>query len=340
MRCSGRDISWWWDGFFLNFLSLSHRFLSRLLIAHSGSLSLRQRGMRAIFMTVPPDAGYTLLRSVARYRLESVLYTHDSCYSLNDVYTGRRKFPVPRTADDSFDVSVLRCKLMTSGLAEAPTRDGSEFQWKSAGVSIVFVQEHADSIVPKVKLSDTCQVDFTNQVSAPFSALQVCRWWPLGPTRLRSISLFLQREMNIAFVGNTGHFGNEIDLAGSEGLEGRESVILPHWSQRDRAGSRPTAEFVSKWRLAPPCTWCTAHCLCPGRCRLHCCHASGPFQAYKNDLRALPKELDEIVVTLHLPALGAALTVFAQGHAVCSVVKVESLFRPTRQGLPPVATAR
>ena len=29
--------------------------------------------------------------------------------------------------------------------------------------------------------------------SAPFSALQVCRWWLLGPVRLRSISLFLQR---------------------------------------------------------------------------------------------------------------------------------------------------
>ena len=204
-------------------------------------------------------------------------FTHMTRHSLNDVHTGRRKCSVPCRADDSFDFSVLKCKLMTYGLAEAPTRDGYEFKWRSADVSSVFVQEHADSIVPKVKLSDTCQVDFTNQVSAPFSALQVCRWWPLGPARLRSISLFLQREMNIALVGNTGHFGNEIDLAGSEGLEGMESVILPHWSQRDRAGFSPTAQFVSKWRLAPPCTWCSAHCLCPGRCRLHCCQASTPF---------------------------------------------------------------
>ena len=28
-----------------------------------------------------------------------------------------------------------------------------------------------------------------------------------------------------------------------EGLEGMKSVILPHWSQRDRAGFRPTAQI-------------------------------------------------------------------------------------------------
>ena len=31
-------------------------------------------------------------------------------------------------------------------------------------------------------------------------------------------------KMNIAFVGNTGHFDNEINLAGSEGSEGMKST--------------------------------------------------------------------------------------------------------------------
>ena len=110
----------------------------------------------------PPDVGYTLHKSVSRYRLESVLYTH---VSRDDVYTGRRKFSVPCRADVSFNVSVLKCKLITYDLAEAPTRHDYEFEWKSANVSSVFVQENADSIVPEVKLSDTCQVDFMNQVS-------------------------------------------------------------------------------------------------------------------------------------------------------------------------------
>ena len=34
----------------------------------------------------------------------------------------------------------------------------------------------------------------------------------------------LKKLKNNAFVGNTGHFDNEIDLAGSEGLEGMKAV--------------------------------------------------------------------------------------------------------------------
>ena len=41
----------------------------------------------------------------------------------------------------------------------------------------------------------------------------------------------------------------------------------------------------------------------------------------------LPKELHEKVATLHLPALGAALTFFAQEHAVHFGFKVEGPFK-------------
>ena len=41
----------------------------------------------------------------------------------------------------------------------------------------------------------------------------------------------------------------------------------------------------------------------------------------------LPKQLHEKVATLHLPALGAVLTVFAQEHAVHVRVKVEGSFK-------------
>ena len=33
-------------------------------------------------------------------------------------------------------------------------------------------------------------------------------------------------KVNTAIVGNTGHFRNEMDLAGSEGLEGMKVVII------------------------------------------------------------------------------------------------------------------
>ena len=44
-------------------------------------------------------------------------------------------------------------------------------------------------------------------------------------------------------VADTTHCDTEIGLVGSEDEEGMKSVILPHWSQRDRAGSRQTGQF-------------------------------------------------------------------------------------------------
>ena len=43
--------------------------------------------------------------------------------------------------------------------------------------------------------------------------------------------------------------------------------------------------------------------------------------AYKNEVYFLPMQRREKVASLHLPALGAALTVFVQGHAVPIGVK-------------------
>ena len=60
---------------------------------------------------------------------------------------------------------------------------------------------------------------------------------------------------NSAFVGNTGHFDNEIDLAGSEGLEGMELdnikpqqiVSSSRWSQRDRSALLMLCSFTYQW---------------------------------------------------------------------------------------------
>ena len=43
--------------------------------------------------------------------------------------------------------------------------------------------------------------------------------------------------------------------------------------------------------------------------------------AYMNDVYFLPNHLHEKVASLHLPAHGAAISVFAQGHAVSIGVK-------------------
>jgi len=49
---------------------------------------------------------------------------------------------------------------------------------------------------------------------------------------------------------------------------------------------------------------------------------------YKNDVYLLPKHLDEKVARLHLPALGAQLTVLTQEQADYIGAKVEGPYKP------------
>merc|ERR1711982_157165 len=50
-------------------------------------------------------------------------------------------------------------------------------------------------------------------------------------------------------------------------------------------------------------------------------------KAYKNDVYLLPKELDEKVASLHLPALGAELTTLSKEQADYIGVKVEGSYK-------------
>merc|ERR1711874_585934 len=52
-----------------------------------------------------------------------------------------------------------------------------------------------------------------------------------------------------------------------------------------------------------------------------------PEEKYKNDVFLLPKELDEKVARLHLPALGAQLTQLTQEQAEYIGVNVEGPFK-------------
>merc|ERR1712216_1002252 len=51
-------------------------------------------------------------------------------------------------------------------------------------------------------------------------------------------------------------------------------------------------------------------------------------KGYKNEVYLLPKELDEKVANLHIPALGAELTVLSQEQADYIGVKVTGPFKP------------
>ena len=76
----------------------------------------------------------------------------------------------------------------------------------------------------------------------------------------------MKKLKNNTFVGNTGHFDNEVDLAGSEGFEGTEvdhikpqKIVLVslRWSQefmmrRSKGFSRTFPRFKKKRGVRPP----------------------------------------------------------------------------------------
>merc|ERR1712060_709099 len=51
-------------------------------------------------------------------------------------------------------------------------------------------------------------------------------------------------------------------------------------------------------------------------------------KAYKNDVYLLPKELDEKVAALHLPALGAELTALSKSQADYLGLSVDGPYKP------------
>ena len=82
----------------------------------------------------------------------------------------------------------------------------------------------------------------------------------------------MKKLKNILNIGNSCQFDNEIDLAGSEGLEGTKvdiikpltCVCFPRWSRCDRAG------------LQERC--CGAHCPCSGQINCTSLKVEGSFK--------------------------------------------------------------
>ena len=165
-----------------------------------------------------------------------------------------------------------------------------------------------------------------------------------------------------AFVGNTGHVDNEIDLAGSEGLEGMKiddfslRRVFLRWPRCDRAASGRLVDlccatlllcsFESQvlvllylfryWKENKACK--TDVYLFPRQQVVNIkplkIVSSYPFltmmvpaSGLQERIYLLPKDLGEKVARLHLLALGADLTVFAQEHAVYTGANVEGPFK-------------
>merc|ERR1711913_255747 len=145
----------------------------------------------------------------------------------------------------------------------------------------------------------------------------------------------MKKMKNNAIVGNIGHFDNEIDMAGLEGFPGIKCEnIKPQVDRFVFPDGHGVIVLASGRLLNLGCA--TGHPSFVMSCsftnqalaQIDLNRNYTTTKAYKNDVYLLPKELDEKVARLHLPALGARLTELTKEQADYIGVKVEGPFKP------------
>merc|ERR1711879_354256 len=144
----------------------------------------------------------------------------------------------------------------------------------------------------------------------------------------------MQKMKNNAVVGNIGHFDNEIDMAGLEGLPGIKVENIKPQVDRFVFPDGHGVIVLASGRL------CNLGCATGHPSFVMSCSFTNQVlaqldilknwqetRAYKNDVYLLPKALDEKVAALHLPALGAELTKLSKEQADYIGVGVEGPFK-------------
>jgi len=127
---------------------------------------------------------------------------------------------------------------------------------------------------------------------------------------------------NNAIVGNIGHFDNEIDMAGIEGFAGiKVENIKPQVDRFVFPDGHGVIILASGRLMNLGCA--TGHPSFVMSCsftnqvlgQLDILKNCREAKNYKNDVYLLPKVLDEKVAALHLPALGAKMTILSKEQA-------------------------
>merc|ERR1712228_1140386 len=145
----------------------------------------------------------------------------------------------------------------------------------------------------------------------------------------------MKKMKNNAIVGNIDHFDNEIDMAGLEGMSGiKVENIKPQVDRFVFPDGHGIIVLASGRLLNLGCA--TGHPSFVVSCsftnqvlgQLDLLRNWKENKGYKNHVYLLPKDLDEKVARLHLPALGAQLTQLSKEQADYIGVKVEGPFKP------------
>jgi len=145
----------------------------------------------------------------------------------------------------------------------------------------------------------------------------------------------MKKMKNNAIIGNIGHFDNEIDMAGLEGLAGVKKInIKPQVDRFVMPNGRGIIVLAEGRLLNLGCA--TGH---PSF--VMSCSFTNQVVAqvdlwenrendkYKRDVYTLPKELDEKVARLHLDQLGARLTILSDDQAKYIGVNKDGPYKPS-----------
>jgi len=144
----------------------------------------------------------------------------------------------------------------------------------------------------------------------------------------------MKKMRNNAIVGNIGHFDNEIDMAGLEGMSGVKCEnIKPQVDRFVFPDGHGIIMLAAGRLLNLGCA--TGHPSFVMSCsfsnqtlaQLDILRNWKGAKAYKNEVYLLPKELDEKVARLHLPALQARLTILTKDQADYIGVPVDGPFK-------------
>merc|ERR1719487_972244 len=144
----------------------------------------------------------------------------------------------------------------------------------------------------------------------------------------------MKKMKNNAIVGNIGHFDNEIEMEKLEKFEGiKVENIKPQVDRFVFPDGHGVIILASGRLLNLGCA--TGHPSFVMSCsftnqvlaQLDLLKNWKETKAYKNDVYLLPKELDEKVARLHLPALGAHLTRLSKEQAEYIGVSVTGPFK-------------
>merc|ERR1711981_1030113 len=144
----------------------------------------------------------------------------------------------------------------------------------------------------------------------------------------------MKKMKNNAIVGNIGHFDNEIEMEALENLPGiKVDNIKPQVDRFIFPDGHGIIMLASGRLLNLGCA--TGHPSFVMSCsftnqvlaQLDLLKNWKEGKGYKNEVYLLPKELDEKVARLHLPALGADLTELSKEQADYIGVKAEGPFK-------------